>query len=548
MLKIKIRLFILLVLFASLTLVTNLSSQNFPEENRKTDSALSLMGLGSMTQSQMPEMERSSMLIGSVDENEYQIDAGDVFVLKIDVKGPAIKIFNTGVTPDGYLVIPDAPSVYVRHLTLNEAKKQINKILEKSFPNATIESHLMQVHKISVDVLGALPKPGKISLTSLDRLFDAVNLMVNPSLRDTTNIFDYNVISFRNVEVRSKNTRTTYDLLTYKLMGDREQNPYLLDEDIVYVNFRDTSRYTISVEGAVARPLNFEFKSGDKLLTAVQFASGLLPVADANRIELVRFNEGDEKLSRHMLSFPKDSTFVLQPDDRIYMRPKSNYPRKHFVYVEGEVNYPGQYAIENGKTTLSEIIKIAGGFTGRAAIELATLQRKKDKLIDDQELLRLKEFPPSQLTAEEGSFVRQRTRENRYIVSANFNNLEAKNDEDVLLFDKDLIIIPLHTNNVFVSGGVNIPGNFPFRKDWNFEDYIQAAGGYSDHAREGWVSVIDFRTGKWKDADFNLQVNEGDIIFVPERDRTDWYRYFLDSIAIVAQVSAIIVLIVTLSK
>ena len=48
--------------------------------------------------------------------------------------------------------------------------------------------------------------------------------------------------------------------------------------------------------------------------------------------------------------------------------------------------------------------------------------------------------------------------------------------------------------------------------------------------------------------DDNEQVREGDIIFVPERDRVDLYAAFIDGLAIVAQVSAIVLVVVTLAK
>ena len=101
---------------------------------------------------------------------------------------------------------------------------------------------------------------------------------------------------------------------------------------------------------------------------------------------------------------------------------------------------------------------------------------------------------------------------------------------------------------VYVSGGVISPGNITYRPEWTYEDYIEAAGGFTDLAREGWVSIIDSRTGKWVDVDDDDQVREGDIIFIPERDRVDWYTAFIDGLAIVAQVSAIVLVVVTLAK
>jgi len=165
-------------------------------------------------------------------------------------------------------------------------------------------------------------------------------------------------------------------------------------------------------------------------------------------------------------------------------------------------------------------------------------------------MLRLQNVRQVEMTPEEASYYRLRTRENRYLVSVNFDKLFIEKDikVDVPLFDEDLIVIPERTMTVYVSGGVVSPGNITYRPEWTYEDYIEAAGGFTDLAREGWVSIIDSRTGKWVDVDDDDQVREGDIVFIPERDRVDWYTAFIDGLTIVAQVSAIILVVVTLAK
>jgi protein involved in polysaccharide export with SLBB domain len=546
----QIRTILYFLLFFLVYLLCNASAQTNKRKDQKTESAFSLMGIGSNDYSQMPSLESAKMLIASVDENEYMIDAGDVFIFKVDVKGPALRVFNSVVTPGGYIIIPDAPTVYVRHLTLKEAKTKLNSVLRRNFPQASAESYLFQVHPIGVSVLGALPRPSKITLTSSNRLFDAVTALIDPLMVDTTVNFNWDVISFRNIDIKRKNESTSYDLLKFKLTGDRTQNPYLIDDDIIFINFRDSIRHTISVRGAVARPIDFEYKNGDRLVSAVRFASTLLPTADSSRLELVRFNENEKNLERHILSLPSDSNFILKADDRIYVRDKVQYHQKYSVFIEGEVKYPGEYAIENGKSFLSEIIEQAGGFTEDAAIFNSTVQRKKSLLQDDSQLKRLEGPIVIGVSPEEVSYARLRNRENRFIVTTDFEKLFIENNknEDILLFDQDLIIIPQRSMTVFVSGGVNKPGNITFRPDWTYMDYIQAAGGFSEYAEEDWVTIIDSKTGKWKDVEDSDRLKEGDIIFVPEEDRVILFSAFVEGLSIVTQIATLVLVAVTLSK
>ena len=529
-----------------------LSSFLYSQSNERSQgNNLGMLGIGEEISAKIPDLKTSDMFTASVDENEYVVDAGDVFIIKIDVKGPAFKLFNSIVTPDGYLVLPEAPTIFVKGLYLKDAKNKINSMLTKEFSGAKISVHLFQVHPITVTILGAVPMSASIRLNSSHRLFDAITELINPSLNDTSSVFDWNNVSFRDIEIKRQNESQKVDLLKFKLMGDRKNNPYLRDQDIVYIQYRDSVRYSIEVSGAVGKPVIFEYKKKDDLGLAIKFASGLLPFADSTRLELVRFTAAEgNKFENKILIYPQDSSYTLQPDDRIFVREKPNFNKKSVVHVEGEVKYPGKYAIENGQTTLTDILHQAGGFTNLASLELATLQRKKDKLLDDVELERLNNISPAEMTAMEASYFRMRTRENRYLVDVNFNFLFGQNDStrNVVLLDQDLILVPPRTFNVFVSGGVNVPGNYKYNPEWTCLDYIEAAGGYTPLAREGWTRVINRQTGKWLDAEDETVVNEGDIVFVPEKEPIDWYQFFIESLGIVSQVAAVVLIVISVSK
>jgi len=165
-------------------------------------------------------------------------------------------------------------------------------------------------------------------------------------------------------------------------------------------------------------------------------------------------------------------------------------------------------------------------------------------------LLRLKNLQQLDMTPEEVSYLRQRTRGNSYLVITDFEELFLKNNtsSDIFLYDKDVITIPEKINTVFVSGGVYNPGNYAYQPEWNFEQYITVAGGYTDLARESWTRIIDVQTGKWLEAETDIEIKEGDMIFVPERDPVDWYQKFIEGLTVVSQVAAIVLIVITVSK
>lgn len=470
--------------------------------------------------------------VASVSEAEYIVDSGDEFVVKIDVKGPAFKIYKSTVTPDGYLITPDGPTVYIRDLPLKQAKILIVKTMLAGYKDSKVECYLSNIHPISVDILGAIPKSGKISLLSSYRLHDTFSF-----------IEDLELISFRNVQIVRNKERHAYDVLKYRMTGDDSQNPYLMDQDIIYFPYKDSTANLISVEGAVGNDIEFQYKNGDLLKTAIQFAGGLLPLADSNRIELIRFQNQLSQFSKINLKFPNDSDFVLLPDDRIYIRPKFNYHLKEKITIKGAVRFPGEYAISDGKTKLTEIIIQAGGFKDNASLKNSKLFRFK-QIREDKELKRLSKMYVEEMNDIEKSYFKLRKRENQNLISCNFEKLfiNKQMDEDVVLRDEDEIIIPEDMQMVFISGGIIQPGNLSYEPGSNYLDYIKNAGGFNNRAKKGSVIIVKSKTGVWLEASDEINIEEGDVIFIPESEYINWYNVFKDVLSFSAQIVTIVVL------
>jgi protein involved in polysaccharide export with SLBB domain len=145
----------------------------------------------------------------------------------------------------------------------------------------------------------------------------------------------------------------------------------------------------------------------------------------------------------------------------------------------------------------------------------------------------------------EKSYYRLRSRENASLVSCDFEKLflENRKEEDVLLRDEDQLIIPEVMKTVFVSGGVNSPGNITFDEKRTYSDYIQLAGGFNTRARTGNIKIIKGKTGTWLDADEHIVIEEGDVVFIPEREEIDWYKVFKESLTILTQIVTVIVIV-----
>ncbi len=526
-----------------------------PDREERGTSLPSSTGMSMPSLGGLPSLSAANLTV-SVNEEEYIVDAGDVFLIKIDVPGPAVRVLPTTVTSDGFLMLHDAPSLKVRGTLLAEVKEKILARLKPKHPDAEIEVFLYQVHPINVTVIGAVQNSSKQQLLSTSRVFDAVQhalqsdefdqatLKESRTVEDEYRLREEENYSLRRVEILREGKRYEYDLLRFKLLGDLKQNPYLLDNDIVSVPFKGENSHSILIDGAVGQEIEFEYLSSDKLSDALYFAGGLLPVADSSKIELYRFAEDRKSLKKFIVSVPADQDMALNPDDRIYVRYKPEYHEKHRVEVQGEIKYPGFYAIEEGKTKLSEIIQIAGGFTDKASLENAKIIRQKI-LLEDKELERLGRMTVEEMTNLEKSYFRLRNREDIRLVACDLEKLVIASDssQDVLLRDDDLIVIPQKNKVVFVSGGVISPGNIVYDENWTYKQYIATAGDFNKRAKRGNVKIIRSKTGVWLDATENMKLEEGDIVFVPEKEERDWWEIFKEFLTVTSQIAAILFII-----
>ena len=533
----------LVTFLLSVLLLTPLMAQ---QQNSLPDYQ-SLSALFSLTQQtpKKPTLETGN-LVTAIDENEYRVGSGDEFYIRVDVKGPDIKLFNVTVSADGMLIFPDVSALNVRGLILKEAKKRIFNHLKDFYKTNEIDVSLAKIHKVRISLIGALQPVVPLELTSADRLVDAIQKVVVAYQSDTTKAKLLSRVSVRRVDVIHNQKRTRYDLLKFLRMGDIRQNPLLRTNDVIFVHFRDSIKSNLVVGGQVGSPGIYEYVQGDRLGTILALAGGLLPAADSARIEVYRRDDTNE--FRRILRFPRDSSFQLQSGDQIFARAKMRNREQKFVQVEGEVKYPGTYPIVEGQTRLSEVVQWVGGFTKDAAPQLAFVQRKiePDKKFEKgiEVISRLnpsnKEMPTSDM-----SYIKDFYRQNLQILQVDFNGIldETNPRHDFFLQDGDRIIVPAKVMAITVAGAVRNPGIYPYIKGAKLKDYVAMAGGYASRAKKGLTKIIRYKSGAWLDAKGSSVPAPGDKIFIPRRNEWEFWPMFKEAIALIAQVGTIFVII-----
>jgi protein involved in polysaccharide export with SLBB domain len=151
----------------------------------------------------------------------------------------------------------------------------------------------------------------------------------------------------------------------------------------------------LSIQGAVRDPKTIAFAEGMTLGDVLRLAGGLQPNADYTRVEVNRLNafgnyQGGtsrevrttalitavpQALSKTLDIEDASLEFALQPYDQVIVREIPDFELQNLVFVSGEVQYPGYYALLSKDEKLVSLITRAGGLTAYASAKNASLSR-----------------------------------------------------------------------------------------------------------------------------------------------------------------------------
>ena len=497
-------------------------------------------------------------LEAAISGGSYRLGPGDG--LTISVWAPRPIVHELMINLEGKLLIPSVGELDLDGLLLDDARLLVTEALLRHFHDVEVTVSLTRLRRFQVHVLGQVERPGTYLGTAVDRVSAAVGwaggLSESASQR-------------RIILVSGDSVRAQADLFVFLHRGIPKSNPWLRDGDIVYVPY---SRDKFSVQGAVNAPGAYEFLKGDRFSEALSYAGGLTPEAFRDTIEVARYlgparhavrffavRNGDLLVAR-----PQDEPYLpavtgyftieqgsgatsefpdfeLQSDDIVFVRSVPEYRVKRLVQLEGEVVYPGSYAIDEGETRILDVVARAGGVTEEAFLPEATLVRREAIRLEDREYERLKIVPPADMTEDEYEYFKLRSRENPGLMVVDFERLLLGGDEaqNVLLRSGDLISVPTRRDFVSVLGMVADPGNVLHSPGYDPEDYIRLAGGFAEKADKGKARVIRAAGGEWislKDVD---GIEAGDTIWVPEKPERQFWQTFKDIIAVTTQIVTI---------
>lgn len=245
-----------------------------------------------------------------------------------------------------------------------------------------------------VHVLGEVKRPGTYRISPSMRLTDALKLAGNIKNNGSERFIELRKAGAKHGQIK--------DLFAYKTFGDLNQNPYLQDNDTIFVPLK---KMAVEIEGPVRRPGVFELKSETSLDDVLNLAGGFtVGVSQKEAIKVIRYGGFEEK---EILEVPdnvadmrnfrvQDGDVIVIPhkfltqhqfDYNLKKLPNDNifYPAyENRVFVIGAVRAPGAFDF-NQYYTLRQYLTLAGGTTTMAKngqIKLVSADGKTHKAKD----------------------------------------------------------------------------------------------------------------------------------------------------------------------
>ncbi len=400
------------------------------------------------------------------------------------------------------------------------------------------------------------------------------------------------------------------ELITINLNKALQKNPKdnleLQREDELYINsvvdLRDS--LTIDLLGEVRSQGRFNYVDSMTVKDLILMAGGFTYAAN-KQVEVARQIQYEDKVNSNKvatiltteingdLSFnPGQENFVLQPMDVVTITKKVGYVKPEVITISGQVQSTGKYTLSSRVERVSDIVRRSGGLINDAYSEGAFIKRSRnnvDSLKSDETKASVEEAYnrkfKAQIENEKANLAKVLGETNTSIISDpssqkmklkdTLNVLFKELDEDyyqiaidineiikhpgseldLVLRDKDEIVIPKMDNRVKISGGVLRPTNIVYRDGLTIDDCISAAGGISEYAKRGRAYVVysNGKSNRTKHFGFfriNPTILPGSEIVLPEtnekKDKT--ITTVIQFVTILAQIGSTLATISILKK
>jgi protein involved in polysaccharide export with SLBB domain len=462
---------------------------------------------------------------------EGQVKRPGIFEVLPNDNFANILAFASGFTDTAYQA-----SVKIYALTSKERQiKDLQQTQYNSYQPQTgdvfVVSKLLNRYANRVKIAGAVYRPDVFELTPSLKVADLIRKA--DGLTEDAYTGRAQIIRLQQDLTRSV---VSFDVAK-ALNGDAANNILLSREDEVLISSKQELKdsFNVFIQGEIRKPGKFDYVEGLTLKDLILQAGGFTDAAYKS-IEIARLIKRDSIEPKDFRAAEIICTEIdgdistaaaniqLSAFDVVTIRRKAGYVQPESVNVNGQVQYPGPYALSTRNERVSSILKRAGGYTPDAFIEGAYLVHNKtaeEKKKEDEAIDRAKKI----LKDSSGLVDLEVQKNTAYIkVPLNLTSIfkNPGSEEDLVLKVGDEIFIPKYDGQIKVGGAVLLTTQVPYSKNNSFGNYITAAGGYSADAikRKAYIVYANGEAARSKKFLFfttRPKVRPGSEIIVPKK-------------------------------
>lgn len=422
----------------------------------------------------------------------YRLGPGDQLI--ISIWGETQFRSRHMISRDGNIFIDGVGQVDLTGLDIMTAEKNIKERLSEVYstlqgkrPSTFLSVSLGQLKSINISFVGEVNIPG---IQAVHPFSDITTALLQVGGVDT-------IGSLRNIQViRDDKVFKNLDFYEYLVNGKTTQNTRLINGDVIFIPVRQS---TVSIEGEVNRPGNYEAKSGESITNLIHFAGGLTQKAQP-KIEIYRLLPREQRTSEdfaYQVFYVDAEQAQYEPaKDIVRIRVLSVPDVTREVSILGQVKSPGVYAYEESMTVM-DLLKIAGGLDDKTFLESI--------YIKEAEIIR--QAP--------NSIYPQR-------IPINLEQLlNGQNDQNIELYNQDIVLVRedikyAEPRYVTISGKINVPGKYTIQtKEETLKNIIDRAGGFSENA---YINGLQMYRDSLQVVlhGYDMIVADGDSVYVPE--------------------------------
>lgn len=416
-----------------------------------------------------------------------------------------------------------------RYSVFNVSEFDLSSFQIADGDSVTVDSVIPRFENMA-EIKGAVFRPG---MYQIGGDINSVRSIVEMSEGLTEEAFTARAVMHR---MNPDRTLKVISLDIEGIMSGKSPDVALQNEDVIFIptlSERQDDR-TITIHGEVRFPGVYKYADNETLEDFVLQAGGLKETASTVKVDVARRVYNSKALTpdsviAQTFSFSLkegfvvdgEQGFVLQPYDEVYIRKSPGYTEQQNISVEGEVNFPGTYALPKREARLSDIVKAAGGVTKLAYIKGARLER----YITPEERTRMQQvlkMAQTQSAGEDTIDVKKLDMGESYYVGIQLDKAleQPGSDFDLVLRQNDRIIVPEYTNTVKVSGNVLYPNTIAYKKGKSARYYVNQAGGWGARAKKGSTYIVHMN-GTVNQMGKGEKPTPGSEVIVPTKPKAD---------------------------